>query len=217
MCNLYSHKTSTGELVSLFSQTSSGLTQESRGLNIEGGYVGADQDGLVIVNSDEGGGQLDIVTKRWGFPAIKDGAKPITNIRNLDSRWWQNVNGKYLHEPEYRCLVPFERFAEWNKEMKENAWFSIKAPQAFFAGIWRPWRGERLTEIEGKKRRERRVQDWQLYAFLTTEPNDVVAPIHPKAMPVILTESEELEEWLGGGAESLKLQRPLPSSLTSLH
>jgi putative SOS response-associated peptidase YedK len=26
-----------------------------------------------------------------------------------------------------------------------------------------------------------------LFAFLTTEPNAVVAPIHPKAMPVILT------------------------------
>jgi hypothetical protein len=26
-----------------------------------------------------------------------------------------------------------------------------------------------------------------LFGFLTTEPNGVVAPIHPKAMPVILT------------------------------
>ena len=27
----------------------------------------------------------------------------------------------------------------------------------------------------------------QVYGFLTTSPNAVVAPIHPKAMPVILT------------------------------
>lgn len=28
---------------------------------------------------------------------------------------------------------------------------------------------------------------FDLYAFLTTTPNDVVKPIHPKAMPVLLT------------------------------
>ena len=50
-----------------------------------------------------------------------------------------------------------------------------------------------------------------LFAFLTTEPNAVVAPIHPKAMPVILTKPEEIEQWLEAPApEALKLQRPLP-------
>jgi putative SOS response-associated peptidase YedK len=32
--------------------------------------------------------------------------------------------------------------------------------------------------------------------FLTTSPNDVVAPIHPKAMPVILTTDDERDVWL---------------------
>ena len=32
-----------------------------------------------------------------------------------------------------------------------------------------------------------------LFAFLTTEPNAIVAPIHAKAMPVILTTQEEIE------------------------
>jgi hypothetical protein len=31
----------------------------------------------------------------------------------------------------------------------------------------------------------------QVYGFLTTSPNGVVEPIHPKAMPVILTTDEE--------------------------
>src|SRR5258706_10850086 len=30
-----------------------------------------------------------------------------------------------------------------------------------------------------------------VYGFLTTEPNAIVEPIHPKAMPVILTTDEE--------------------------
>jgi putative SOS response-associated peptidase YedK len=35
-----------------------------------------------------------------------------------------------------------------------------------------------------------------LYGFLTTDANGVVAPIHPKAMPVILTTPEEAETWM---------------------
>ncbi len=35
-----------------------------------------------------------------------------------------------------------------------------------------------------------------LYSFLTSEPNGIVGPIHPKAMPVILTAPEEYEACL---------------------
>jgi putative SOS response-associated peptidase YedK len=48
-------------------------------------------------------------------------------------------------------------------------------------------------------------------SFLTTDPNAVVAPIHAKAMPVILTQSDEIEEWLKAPiGEALRLQRSLP-------
>lgn len=46
---------------------------------------------------------------------------------------------------------------------------------------------------------------------MTTEPNAVVAPIHPKAMPVILTTAAEVDLWLAADApKALELQRPLP-------
>ena len=41
----------------------------------------------------------------------------------------------------------------------------------------------------------------------------MVAPIHPKAMPVILTTAEEVDLWLAADtAKALELQRPLPDS-----
>ena len=35
-----------------------------------------------------------------------------------------------------------------------------------------------------------------VYGFLTTAPNAIVEPIHPKAMPVILTNDEERDVWM---------------------
>jgi putative SOS response-associated peptidase YedK len=50
-----------------------------------------------------------------------------------------------------------------------------------------------------------------LFGFLTTEANAVVAPIDPKAMPVILRSQDEADRWLEADTpDALALQRPLP-------
>ena len=86
-------------------------------------------------------------------------------------------------------------------------WFALDAerPLFAFAGLWAPWRGVRgpkSAPVNGNH---------ELFGFLTTEPNAAVAPIHPKAMPVILTTPAEVDLWLAADApKALELQRPLP-------
>ncbi|MDB5566223.1 MAG: hypothetical protein JWP84_2789 [Tardiphaga sp.] len=70
---------------------------------------------------------------------------------------------------------------------KDVVWFALTAerPLFAFAGIWTDWTGTRGTKanpVEG---------DHRLYGFLTTERNGMVAPVHAKAMPVLLATPEE--------------------------
>ena len=70
-------------------------------------------------------------------------------------------------------------------------WFALAEdrPLAFFAGVCTTWTSTRKV-AEGEVTAD-------LFGFLTTDANAEVGAVHPKAMPVILTEPGELETWLG--------------------
>jgi putative SOS response-associated peptidase YedK len=121
-----------------------------------------------------------------------------TNIRNVASKHWKRWLGV-----ENRCVVPFSSFSEFNKAHGGDVWFALNEdrPLAVFAGIWTNWTSVRKVK-EGETTND-------LFGFLTTEPTPLVAEIHTKAMPVILTTKDEIETWLTAPTEeALKFQRP---------
>ncbi len=74
----------------------------------------------------------------------------------------------------------------------------------------------------GTGRKPTLASDWRstmegnCYAFLTCEPNPLVAPIHEKAMLVIL-HREDYDRWLDGeAAHACSLAAPFPSQLMAV-
>lgn len=128
-------------------------------------------------------GDYKIEGSIWGLPPPPNINRPITNIRNLSSPFWQSI----LNSKENRCLVPASAFCEWTGEKgkKRKVWFGLESEeQFFFAGVWKP-KGNQTN-----------------YAFLTTEPNSLVEPIHSKSMPVILN-NKDCDLWLEGSFKDI--------------
>ncbi|NGO63978.1 SOS response-associated peptidase [Rhizobium daejeonense] len=230
MCNLYNVTTNQEAIIAITRALVGNVG------NLEPSFdVYPDQLAPIVRNTPEG---RELARVRWGLPSsskaqfdaatkradkLRAKGKPVdfdellrlepdggtTNVRNTASRHWTRWLGV-----EHRCVVPVNRFAEPDPASKvdggrtPNAWFarSDDMPLMFFAGIWVPqWTSVRKIK-DG-------VVTTDLFAFLTCEPNSVVAPIHPKAMPVLLTEPDELERWLTEPWESARtLQRPLPEN-----
>jgi len=181
MCNLYRMRSGISEMAALF-----GLAEARANLPAFDAIY-PDRSAPLIVSQDN---RAALIEAQWGLPAWRDGMRPITNVRNLDSGYWRNL----LAGPGNRCLVPVTAFCEWEGEAgsKRKVWFGLKdSPLFAFAGLVR-------GGAEGPR-----------FAFLTTEPNELVRPVHPKSMPVILG-PDRYAAWMEGG-EAQALAQPFPA------
>jgi putative SOS response-associated peptidase YedK len=149
----------------------------------------------------------------WGMPApaIAGTNRGVTNVRNTASPHWR----RWLKDPASRCVVPVSRFAEPDGRTAKpviNCWFHRPDDSLFFfPGIWTEREADRGTKARPNIGRHK------LYAFLTTDPNELVKRVHQKAMPVVLTTPAEVEQWLHAPVEeALKLQTPAPEDLLEL-
>jgi putative SOS response-associated peptidase YedK len=96
--------------------------------------------------------------------------------------------------------VPADAFFEWkaNGKAKQPYAIALRSREAFaFAGLWENWKDPKTNE-------------WlRTFTILTTEPNELVAPLHER-MPVILA-PESYDRWLGNEPDPAELIRPYPT------
>lgn len=156
-----------------------------------------------VVRSEETQRIIDLM--QWDV--LGGGAKwPMTNVRQLGLPQWR----KLAEKPENRCLVPLTEFCEWEqkptdlgdgkKPIRAERWFKATDQPLFaVAGFWQPLAG-----------------DQRGFTMVTCDPNEIVAPIHPKAMITIL-KPEDWDTWLHGSYdEAVALQKPYPAELMTV-
>jgi len=104
-----------------------------------------------------------------------------------------------------RCLILADGFYEWQKLSKgKQPWFfRLPDDEPFgFAGLWETWQATDGSEIETG-------------CIITTEANDVLAPVHER-MPVVVPPEHHVK-WLDpeaeGGASLVRLLRPYDGPL----
>lgn len=201
MCNLYSMTTIREAVIRMFRVSDNRAAAFSPLPAIFPG-----RSAPVVRQADDGERELSLLS--WGFVLPQQGraAKRVTNARAdkvRTSRFWQKSF------ETRRCLVPVSSFSEpKGRQPAVWHWFGLKGdesrPLFAFAGLWRHWKGP-------LKQGEEAVE-MDVYAFLTTSPNEVVAQIHPTRMPVILGSQDECDTWLEGSPEeAFQLVRPYPS------
>ncbi len=123
----------------------------------------------------------------WGLIPVwaKDPkiSNKLINARSETLAEKPSFKGSYKYK---RCLILADGFYEWRPSARGKSktpyYIFMKSREPFaFAGLWSDWQS---ADGSGVK----------TCTIITTEPNDVVAPIH-KRMPVILPPSA-YDEWL---------------------
>jgi len=157
------------------------------------------QNLAVISNQDPG----DLNFFRWGL--IPFWAKdPLIGNKLINAKA-ETIAEKPSFKNAFRgrrCLVPADGFYEWKKNAVKIPYrIVLKSGDPFaMAGIWDKWVSSEGEIIHS-------------FSIITTEPNELVAPIHNRMPVILLPENEKM--WLDDPGEStLKgLLKPFPAGL----
>ena len=157
MCNLYSHTKGPKTIRDIANAMGVGVGWLDLTGNLEPQpAIFPDQLAPVVRSSPTG--ERELIKMRWGFPSPPRAKSEITtNVREPKKGFW-----KHWLQESHRCIVPVTSFCEydWRSGKAVPTWFALDdtRPLFFFAGIWRPFFGER----------QREGGEHLLFAFLTT-------------------------------------------------
>lgn len=148
-------------------------------------------------------GEREIVMMRWGL--IPCWAKdPSIGLRTINAKAENITTTRAFREAIKcrRCLVPADAFYEWqklDKKTKQPFAIAMKDGEPYaFAGLWEKWKDQKAGV------------DLLTFTVITTDPNEVVQPMHNR-MPVIIQE-RDYQRWLEPGNPArlpIDLLRPL--------
>jgi len=135
-----------------------------------------------VVRLDATTGERQLAVMRWGLvPSWSKDGKAAFNTINARA---ETVTTSATYREAFkrrRCLVPADLFYEWARidaKAKQPYAIALRDNSLFaFAGLWERWQ-DRGTG-----------QDLETYSIITTDPNEVMQPIHNR-MPVILKPSD---------------------------
>ena len=158
--------------------------------------AGSAADGQAAGRREGAGRRLDLM--RWGLlPA--HGGDPASGVALINAR-----SETVMEKPSFRaaflarrCLVLADGFFEWLRAggRKQPIYFTLRDRRPFaFAGLWESWHASDGQPVES-------------CTILTTEPNDLVRPIHDR-MPVILRRDSQ-DSWLARSDNPRKDLLPL--------
>jgi putative SOS response-associated peptidase YedK len=152
-------------------------------------YNVAPTDIQPIVRLDRDG-QRELTVMRWGLVPYwaKDSKIGFSTINAKSETVTTSPTFREAMKRR-RCLVAAEWFYEWQKmdaKTKQPYAISLRDDSLFaFAGLWERWKDKAKDQV------------LETYTILTTDPNELLEPIHNR-MPVILA-PKDYQRWLEPG------------------